>query len=346
MKIVIPFYVRVLFSGIVLSGFLTACSSENSEPTPVDPVVEMPDDGTNNDVNHIVYATFNEAINDVWVANILTACGPMRLSDGRKGSQATGLAVAENDFYISGNEQNSKGYHFAKYWKNSESILLVDSTSDFSSSAEDITVVNGDVFIAGYLGGQAVFWKNGEVIFLTDEKTIGHALCITVSGNDVYVGGSVKDVNNKYVAAYWVNGNEIRPAGSYVNSIFVKDNNVYLAGSFGTTFKYLKNDSEVSLNEPSRDMGTSSIFVNENDDVYIAAPGRIWHNDEQTKVMVDGKEVGFAFMQVLDNNIYGGITYYNGSHYVAAYWKDGEVINITDGTNNSGVSDIEVVKIP
>lgn len=335
------FFVRV-FTVVMLSVFVIACS-EDEEITPAAEnknEIENPDLGN---ANHQVYAAYNESINDVWVAKILTACGPIDLSNGVRDAQTSGLAYADGIFYTAGYEDDENGVSHAKYWRNSESIML--ESNGIGSIAQDIAVVDEDVYVAGYIGDRPVYWKNGEVFPLSKEGTKGVATCIFVSGKDVYVGGAIKKSLNTYEAVYWVNGEEVKPGGTAVHSIFVKGSDVYVTGKFGTTFRYLKNGAEIDLKEASIEIGTNSIFVDENDKVYVGAPGIIWAQGERTSVMVNGKEASFSGLKVLDGYMYGAMMYYNGSHYVAAYWKNGEVVNITDGTHNAGVSDIVVIKM-
>lgn len=348
MKIKTLFRIRFVLTVVALGG-LVACSDEdNQELTPViekptDPT--DPGDGSVNDADHMVYATFNESINHKWVANILTACGPVRLSDGTKDASATGLAISGNDFYISGYEENAKGLTYAKYWKNSEVILLTDSASG-SAMASDITVVDNDIYVVGNIGDRAVYWKNGVVNYLTEPGRIVNVFAIAVADGKVYVGGSVKNnfVDN-YEAAYWVNGEEFKPGGEAITSIFAKGGDVYMTGHLGKTLKYFKNFVEVSLNETAPQFsGTSSVFVNESNDVYVAAPGMYWLNGVKEEVLLNGKQIGFGDIKVLDGVVYGAALYSVNGIFMAAYWKNGEVINITDGTHNAAVTDLEIIK--
>lgn len=346
MKIKTLFRIRYALIVLLVVTF-AACNEEESKD--IVPVIVKPTDpvgGTIDDVNHIVYATFNENVNHKTVANILTACGPVTLSDGTKNAYATGLSISGNDFYISGYEDNSNGTPYAKYWKNSEIVLLTDSTSTTGATAADIEVVDDDIYVVGNIGGRAVYWKNGEVNFLTDHGRMANAFAIAVADGKVYVGGSVKNnFMDNYEAAYWVNGEEFKLGGEVITSIFARGSDVYMTGHLGKAMKYFKNFEEVSLNESAPQFsGTSSVFVSDDNDVYVAAPGMYWLNGVKEQVMNNGKQIGFGDLKVLDGVVYGAAIYSVNNIFVAAYWKNGEVINITDGTHNAIVSDLEVIK--
>ena len=93
-------------------------------------------------------------------------------------------------------------------------------------------VANNDIYIAGYTWAftdvngyvkqDALYWKNGEAIYITDNNTpnFASANSIYVSGNDVYVSG-----NTNTGATYWKNGNEVKLTNgartSVANAIFV-----------------------------------------------------------------------------------------------------------------------------
>ena len=146
------------------------------------------------------------------------------LTDGSTGAQAWSIAVSGNDAYVAGVEWNGKSYQdangntsqngVAKYWKNSQAINLTDGSN--SAFATSITVSGTDVYVAGIeWDGQsyqdasgyslrksvAKYWKNGKAVNLTDGTEDAEAKSIAVSGNDVYVAGTI----NGY-ATYWKNG--------------------------------------------------------------------------------------------------------------------------------------------
>jgi hypothetical protein len=92
-----------------------------------------------------------------------------------------------------------------------------------------ITASAQNVYVAGYTTNAqqiyvATLWKNGVAQKLSDGKTNAQANSVFVSGEDVYVAGSVGGD-----AVLWKNGVAQNIAGS-VNSIFVFGEDVYVAG--------------------------------------------------------------------------------------------------------------------
>ena len=165
----------------------------------------------------------------------------INLTDGSKSAQAWSIAVSANDAYVAGTEwngdpyQDANGDHWqkgiAKYWKNSQAINLTDGSN--SANAISIAVSGTDVYVAGIeWDGQsyqdangyslrksvAKYWKNGKVVNLTDGTEDAEAKSIAVSGNDVYVAGTVAGH-----ATYWKNGSAVTLSNveSDANCIFL-----------------------------------------------------------------------------------------------------------------------------
>ncbi|HOW16585.1 MAG TPA: hypothetical protein PK443_02620, partial [bacterium] len=72
------------------------------------------------------------------------------------------------------------------------------------SAALSIKVDQDDVvYVGGYIGDKAVYWKDGAVTELTDGSTTAMATSIDVSGEDVYIAGVYGDDYENL--AYWKN---------------------------------------------------------------------------------------------------------------------------------------------
>ncbi len=128
------------------------------------------------------------------------------------GSQATDarpydLLGIGNDVYIAGTEQEfTPPYNrLPKYWKNGNPVVLSTSTNS-SGSAHRIVISGSDVFCSGEENNKPVFWKNGTKTALSTAN--GWCYGLAVSGNDVYVAGSVATGNNVYNVASWKNGTQ------------------------------------------------------------------------------------------------------------------------------------------
>ncbi len=331
------FDLRSPLSIIALIFMLTACNDNDIK----DPIIDANDD-------QLAYVAFNESIDHIWIAKYSVGGVEVALSDGKKDAHVTSIVVSDNDVYASGSALNSKNQSYALYWKNGNAILLTDSTTNHYALGEDIVVVDGDVYVAGYkFNGHtniAMYWKNGVGVELGDGKMPSYARSIFVVDSDVYVAGNAMNKlwGGTSQARYWKNGVEVKLQGTYASSIFVLGSTVYVAGSFGTTPSYFKNGVVVPLNE-ARDMGTSDIFADA-ENVFVVSPGIYWNNDTKKSIRDDdGVEMNVHTLFVLDDQIYvGGSTQKNGI-YVARYWKNDKIISVTDGKHNAHVSSIFVV---
>lgn len=109
------------------------------------------------------------------------------------------------------------------------------------AEANSVFVSDGDVYVSGFVdktkgNAEAVYWKNGEAVTLSDETLDCIATAICVSGSDVYVAGQQlydRNANDDHreamIAVYWKNGKVIpvfdnlewrEPRSIYVKSIF------------------------------------------------------------------------------------------------------------------------------
>jgi len=135
---------------------------------------------------------------------------PVYLTEGKRQGKATGIAVAGNDVYVSG-EAHYGRQSSAVYWKNGIAVILTDGNN--RASATGIAVVGNDVYVSGHEASKngllvAMYWKNGIPIHMTDENHYEPTTAIAVSGNDVYVAGFDQDMHNLEfsIAKYWKNG--------------------------------------------------------------------------------------------------------------------------------------------
>lgn len=239
------------------------------------------------------------------------------------------MSPAEVDVYVAGLEEKGSGY-VAKYWKNGQPIALTDGTTN--AAATSISVSGNDVYVCGSIDGNAVYWKNGNLVTLGD----GNATSIAVSGNDVYVAGWVRVFSGaeSIHACYWKNGNiallpdnarsdpywdnfPISSKGSSANSIFISGSDVYIAGG--------EEISRVDLPDPNDPFGapgyisaTSAVYWKNGNEIYlIKGPYAGSLADEAYSIFVDGQDV------------------YACGALEARYWKNGTSVYLPGRTANS-----------
>ena len=223
------------------------------------------------------------------------------------------------------------------------------------------------VYIAGFIGSNAVYWKNDSIIYLPRSDAYdAWAHSIYVVGNDVYVAGIENTVGLKSRAVYWKNGKEVRltdgSKAAYAFSIFVSGNDVYVAG-YETVddrypvAKYWKNGVAVSLSGgTSIDNGNASSIYVVGSDVYVAGTKSneylgseyavYWKNGIAFPLSDSINHIGYAqSIFVKDNDVYVAGNEKPralSSRVVSKYWKNGTAVILTDGSKASSANCIYV----
>lgn len=220
----------------------------------------------------------------VYVAKYWKDGQTVNLSNGTKHAFASGIVVSGNTIYVSGSQETT-GQRQAKYWVNGTEHNLTDGTNHAVANA--IFVAGNDVYVAGNMNTpmeSARYWKNGTQTILSQSssfvRSVANSIC--VNGSDVYVAGyqQFNTANGgKYVATLWKNG-AVTLLGnasnnSYATGVTVKNNNVYVAAyenvSGVNVARVWKNNAILTtLSNGSIDEHTSSIFVTNQEDVYVA----------------------------------------------------------------------------
>jgi hypothetical protein len=174
-------------------------------------------------------------------------------------SDALGITIDGEDIYVTGSDYDSVlDDVFAKYWKNGEGFRLSDSSA-WDGRAKSIFVYDGDVYVTGSENHQGVYWLNGSKIELTspDETKSYEGKSIFVNQTGVYVAGRsyfFDGIHAESEAIYWKDGVPIHLTDnsfhySEANSIFVDDEDVYVAGIDYGLPVYWKNGIKVILSE-------------------------------------------------------------------------------------------------
>lgn len=235
-------------------------------------------------------------------------------------------------------------------WKNGAKQKLGEGYEALSVCVSDTNVYVAGNNIAN--GNVPYIWKNG----IKQELNGGsgkYAKSIYVSGNDVYVAGYKFNGSVKERAILWENGvqkilpawdyDDDTPMNAYANSVFVYNNDVYVAGQSNIGGICIwKNGIKQALLSSGTDMVSyaNSIFVY-NGDVYVA--GYIWgeqgYEIDQAYLWKNGERVLLG-----DNSSANSVFVYNDNVYVTGYsngqaclWKNGVKEILKDGNVGNSV---------
>lgn len=221
------------------------------------------------------------------------------------------------------------------------------------------------VYIAGYHGSSAAYWKNGKLVSLPGGIK-ANSICIV--GNDVYAAGENLGGGTGR-AVYWKNGTIVRLTDgtkyAIAKSIQVVGNDVYVAGyDYNTTgfpypvVKYWKNGAEFSLTAGTPyyyGLGNSMYVVGS--DVYVAGytanqslgsfAATYWKNGIPVSLSDSTKTIGEAQSIFVDGNdvyVAGNVRPRIGLSGVpvATYWKNGKAVSLTNGNHFAGAYSIYV----
>lgn len=299
-----------------------------------------------------VYVSGYEEHEGVFTAKYWKNGQAVNLLSSPRSVLATAVTASGSDVYAVGYEIETDASSTGKFWKNG---VLEDFSKDVSAAQlSDVEVFNGHVYVAGvgYEGADrfAAYWKNGVSVKLPG--FLGWARSITVSGNDVYVAGYFFQ-NSHQVPAYWKNGvPTIVGEGTIdgiADGIAVSGNDVYVVGhevlNNLTVSRYWKNGVELGITSNKVFSMLSGVAVS-NNNVYLV--GReidgsshllYWNNSLKP---VNGPASYGSAVRVVNNDVYLSGGFNNGSKDVASYWKNGDQVNISDGTGNATTTAIFV----
>lgn len=167
-----------------------------------------------------------------WIAKLWINGRGQYLSCGARSTFASSVFVSEGNVYVAGFEipDPNSGIAISKLWINGQAQRLTDGR--VNSWASSVFVSDQDVYVVGFEGFSARLWKNGRVQYLENGSD---AVSVFIYNGDVYVAGYDWCSQRMKV---WKNGNVLYSHSGrfYVTSIFVSDNNVYVAAN-ATTFQ-------------------------------------------------------------------------------------------------------------
>ena len=215
--------------------------------------------------------------------------------------------------YVAGHEERTTAW-VAMLWANGQPLPLDE---EHSSTATGVAVAGGDVYVSGSVRfgptSEAVYWKNGQVVRLTDGTREAWATDIAVAEGSVYVVG-VEGAR----AMVWKDGvptpltSGARQA--VPEAIAVADAHVYVAGSEVEPVEVLPGTYEPAW--------VAKLWVDG-----VARPlteARTTRWAHATGVAVSGDDVHVSGLTTS--------SLHPDAHALAAVWNGGTLQALTDGT--------------
>jgi len=257
----------------------------------------------------------------ILIAHVLFSCQKEMSSEVGKASQV--------DVYVAGYIQSDTTYdNYPTYWKNGQAVQLDFDYGLKFAWANSIAVSGNDVYVAGFRvafsfyrssSSVGLYWKNSTP---TELFTGGfnQLTSVVVSNKDVYMV-VLQNMWPGAVAAYLKNGEIVYlqdgSESSTAVSMAVSGSDVYVVGlavdqNGHGKVRYWKNGNPVDLTDGSTSAYPTSIFVSESD-VYVA--GRVDQEFDSWSNLVKS---------------------------TAAYWKNGKLVKLTDGTNMAEATSVTV----
>jgi hypothetical protein len=183
-----------------------------------------------------------------------------------------------------------------------------------------------------------------------DGSTQAYAISVSVSesGPSVYVAGGQMFFGTSY-ARVWKNGTGTSLTNgaynAFATAVFVSGNTVYAAGSqrignsFATVWKR-ENDVDLptpKLNETVNDAYANSVYVSDNNDVYVAGQenhgagigiiAKVWKNGTATSLTTSSGAAHSVF--VSGNDVYVAGWEEVATGWIAKVWKNGVATNLS-----------------
>lgn len=254
--------------------------------------------------------------------------------------RANGIAVSGNDVHVVGYTVNYGGPMVGRYWKNG--VITEPWKGAAPKRLHDVLLSGKDIYMTGstQIGQKVVpaYWKNGEAVILNDTIS-GDAEGIYISGNDVYVVGTISTSFN--TAVYWKNGVLVNLSKGNYNtlgfSIAVSGNDVHVAGFADIAQKgfarYWKNGVETELTGNNQSL-TEDIAIS-GSDIYISGSeqingnymARLWKNgipEPISGIFANG-------IALANNDVYLAVRNIESNRPIAQYWKNNVAVNVANG---------------
>lgn len=244
--------------------------------------------------------------------------------------------------------------------------ILIVITLCLVRCSEEVSPPDNTVHLAGFVGSFdqslenpiASYWKNGVYTDLTNEGSHSQATSLYVDGTTVLIGGWKREHSSS--AVIWKNGKEDIIDGSIGTYTLTASHNnnlfsVWFDGSTGWVFD--KNGNTQPIVDTARNIEPTALAL-AGDDLYTS--GCSWYSDgpdsftyrraqcwKNGQLIFRESESEFSnafFIFIHQTDIYiAGHRYSNASpKSIACYWKNGQRVDLTDGTKDAWANSIFV----
>lgn len=215
-----------------------------------------------------VYISGNEIYPPNTIAKYWKNGEPTSLIKPDYKTNSTSVLALNGDVYVGGSIQNDID-NLATYWKNGVENIM---PGDLTSSISQILMEGTDLYVLGndLENSQVIYWKNNELVTISNGGIQAGAQSIAVSGSDVYIVG--QDTPSALKARLWKNGigedvleDDPNVYESYATDIIARDGNIIIMGVIrmksGEEKAYIKINEYLQLIPLEDNMETSDLVV-------------------------------------------------------------------------------------
>ena len=239
-------------------------------------------------------------------------------------------------------------------WVNGRRIALPGDGAH-ESWARAIAVSAGKVYVAGrYSNGNtttACLWIDGRRRDLPGPDGSG-AESIRIHNGHVYVSGYVNDITTDHSACLWIDGRRQELpggtlGGSVASSVWVADDRVYAAGSYGNyaflapccwidgRLVPLPGGGKVNAIEVAHGTIQAAGFFG--DESKRWAPTACCWRDGVRATLPGAGESSASALCLAGGKVYAAGSYDDGTRNVACYWTDGIRTDLAGGTRAAAI---------
>ncbi len=257
---------------------------------------------------------------------------------------AQNILYSNNNIYIVGRTLVSDKAYMLK--STTETIF-----NESGAEATGLATIGEDVYSCGYYSFSGIhtvaLWKNAALNPILDNSEItSESLGTTITSSDgnIYVGGYIKNSQDKQVACYWKNKqrNDLTDGltDAIVNSIFVDGTDVYAAGHYtaainniiNTVACYWKNGVKIDLSSYASEaysifISKGDVFISGNYSTSLFMPiACYWKNGEKTDLNLGSDAVwsNTSCIKIVNDNVFiSGFFVNSNDKSTGCYWKNG-----------------------